>query len=122
MNAGKISSVRDLLVWRVGMDISIGCYKVTESFPKHELYGLVSQIRRASVSVPANIAEGYGRANPGDYHRHLSIAPGSLKELETLLEIADRLGYGTDESLARSCDEQGRMLRSLISKIRKARR
>jgi len=123
MNRDKIRSVRDLVVWQVGMRISVRCYRLTEAFPKSELYGLTSQIRRAAVSVPANIAEGFGRGNPGDYHRHLSIAQGSLKELETLLELSQMLDLAdsSSEEILASCDEQGKMLRALIGKIRERR-
>ena len=123
MDKANVRAVCDLRVWQIGMDISISCYKLTKTFPKHELYGLSSQIRRAAVSVPANIAEGYVRANPGDNHRHLSIAQGSLKELETLLEIAKRLDYSVSgiERVGRDCRELGKMLWRLIGAVRKRR-
>ena len=120
MDAGKIRSVRDLRVWQVGMDLTVASYRLTNCFPKHELYGITSQLRRASVSIPANIAEGFGRASAGDYQRFLRIAQGSLKELETLLEISLRLDYSSKISIARlekTSDELGKMLRSLISSI-----
>ena len=123
MEKEKIRSVRDLRVWQVGMELSISCYRLTKGFPSDERYGLISQIRRASVSVPANIAEGYGRGNPGDNHRHLSIAQGSLKELETLLELAVRLGY-TSEAVNRilaECDALGKMMRELIAAVKERR-
>jgi len=81
MRTQRIRKVKDLRVWQIGMDLSVSCYRFTESFPKAERYGLTSQIRRASVSVPANIAEGYGRASTGDYQRFLRIAHGSLSEV-----------------------------------------
>jgi four helix bundle protein len=88
-----ISSYRDLDVWNLGIDLVVSCYRITHSFPRQEEYGLSAQLRRAAVSVPSNIAEGHARASTGDYLRHLSIAHGSLAELETHLEIARRLGY-----------------------------
>jgi four helix bundle protein len=83
-----ISSYRDLEVWQFSMQLAKEIYSITREFPKEELYGLTSQNRRASVSVPANIAEGYGRDNAGDYARFLQIAQGSLKEVETLLLLS----------------------------------
>jgi len=88
-----IRSYRDLIVWQKAMDLVGECYRLTHSLPKHEIYGLASQIQRASISVPANIAEGHGREHMGDYLRNLSIANGSLMELETHLLIAIRLSY-----------------------------
>ena len=79
MAAGKIQSYRDLEVWQQGMALAEGCYRITKAFPKEEIYGLVSQIRRAAVSIPANIAEGYGREYRNEYIRFLRIAQGSLK-------------------------------------------
>jgi four helix bundle protein len=120
----KVRSVKDLRVWQIGMDISIKCYRLTESLPKEERYGLTSQIRRAAVSVPANIAEGFGRANPGDNHRFLSIAQGSLKEVETLLEVARRLGYLGDgrPDLLRDCNALGKLLWAMIGAVKERRR
>ncbi|MBF2056612.1 MAG: four helix bundle protein [Cyanobacterium sp. T60_A2020_053] len=89
----EVKSYRDLAVWQKSMDLVVNCYQLTSQFPKTEIYGLSSQIQRASVSIPANIAEGKGRNYLGDYIRHLSIANGSLKELETHLLIVERLEY-----------------------------
>lgn len=75
----SIESYRDLLVWQKGMDLVEACYRVTALLPKEERFGLASQIQRAAVSVPANIAEGFGRRNIGEYVRHLLIANGSLR-------------------------------------------
>jgi len=97
------------------------CYKLSRRLPDTERYGLVSQMQRSSVSVPANIAEGYGRRQLGDYLQHLSIANGSLKEVETHLVIAVRLSYLTDTEIApalKLADETGRMLNSLMSRLR----
>ena len=117
----KIVSYRDLVVWTRAMDLVEACYKLTKQLPQSEIYGLSSQIRRAAVSVPANIAEGHGRRNPGEYLQHLSIANGSLKELETHLLIARRLNYFAANEIAPaldSCAEIGRMLSGLVQKLR----
>ncbi|NLV45648.1 MAG: four helix bundle protein [Candidatus Hydrogenedentes bacterium] len=86
-------SYRELQVWQKAMDMVVAVYEVTAGFPTEEKYGLTSQIQRAAVSVPANIAEGYARVHRGDYVHHLSIARGSLAELETHLTIAVRLNF-----------------------------
>src|SRR5579863_3672750 len=88
-----IESFRDLRVWQSGMQIVESVYQVTGSFPASELYGLTSQVRRAAVSIPANIAEGHCRQHMKEYLNFLSIAQGSVAELETELEIAGRLKY-----------------------------
>ena len=87
----RIRSYRDLVVWQKGMDLVTSCYEATESLPDNERYGLTNQVRRAAISVPANIAEGYGRYHLGDYIRHLRVANGSLFELETELLLIERL-------------------------------
>lgn len=118
--AEPIRSYKDLKVWQKSMDIVDQCYVLTRKFPKSELFGLCSQIQRAAVSVPTNIAEGHGREQIGDYLRHLSIAKGSLVELETLLRIARRQGYIQQselEPLLRETDEVGRMLTALRKKL-----
>src|SRR5512135_2077752 len=89
----KVKNYRDLIAWQKAMDLVEMVYRLTKDFPKDEIYTLTSQIRRAVVSVPANIAEGQGRASDGEFHRFLTIAHGSLRELETHLFIAQRLGY-----------------------------
>ncbi len=86
-------SYRYLEVWQKSMDLVEAVYRLTVEFPKAEKYGLASQMQRAAVSVPANIAEGYGRTHRGDYTHHLSIARGSFAELETLVTIAVRVRY-----------------------------
>ena len=120
---GEIQSYRDLEVWRLGMQIGKECYFLTRSFPKEELYGFTSQIRRAAVSIPANIAEGYGRDSRGEYIQFLRIAQGSLKELEThLLLSADvqLTGRESIDHVMQLCEQTGRMLRSLIRKLQEA--
>ncbi|MBD2393686.1 four helix bundle protein [Cyanobacterium aponinum UTEX 3222] len=116
----ELKSYRDLTVWQKSMDLVVICYQLTSQFPKTEIYGLSSQIQRAAVSIPANIAEGKGRNHLGDYIRHLSMANGSLKELETHLMIVGRLGYLKEQELKvtlNKCEEIGRMLHSLIEKL-----
>ena len=91
-----LKSHKDLKVWQESMNLVILIYKVSEDFPKHEIYGLSSQIRRAAVSIPSNIAEGAGRKGENEFKRFLYIALGSLSEVETQLEISLRLGYIND--------------------------
>jgi four helix bundle protein len=111
-----INSYRDLKVWQEGMDLAEECYRLTRRFPQEEMYGITSQIRRAAVSVPANIAEGYGRDSRGEFVQFLRVAQGSLKEVETHLLLAQRIGYlSPDETgpMLIRADRMGRMLRSL---------
>jgi four helix bundle protein len=99
-----------------GDGLVTACYRLTSGFPESELYGLPSQLQRAAVSVPANIAEGKGRATTGAYLQHLSIAAGSLAELDTHLGVAQRLGYIDDNQLNQitgQLEEVGRMLTGL---------
>lgn len=103
------------------MDLVVACHSVAQRLPHHETFGLSSQLRRASVSIPANIAEGYGRLHRGDYVRHLSIALGSLRELTTLLEITVRIGYASQEEVSPAtmlADRVGQMLYKLIAQLR----
>ena len=99
-----IKSFRDLRVWQAGMDLVEEVYRVTQSFPKHETFGLASQIQRAAVSVPSNIAEGHTREHSREYLHHLSMAQASLAELETQMEIAARLNYLPPERLRQNLD------------------
>jgi four helix bundle protein len=89
----SVKSYRDLLVWQKAMNVVVESYRIASLIPKTEIYGLVSQIQRAAVSIPANIAEGHGRDHLGDYLHHLSIANGSLMELETHILLLSRLSY-----------------------------
>ena len=117
-----IKSYRGLSVWQKGMDLVVSSYQLAKCLPASELYGLANQIQRAAVSVPANIAEGYGRHHLGDYLHHLSIANGSLKELETHLLIAQRLSYLREdqiESALALASQVGRILRGLSEGLRK---
>jgi len=113
-----VNSYRDLRVWQKAMDLVVASYEVAKQFPQSELYGLVSQIQRSAVSIPTNIAEGHGREHLGDYLHHLSMANGSLMELETHFLLAGRLGYLNVEPMNQLLDhtaEVGRMLAGLIS-------
>ena len=116
--ADKIKSHKDLRVWQESMTLVIEIYKTSEHFPNHELYGLVSQIRRASVSVASNIAEGAGRKGNKEFARFLYIALGSLSEVETQLEIALRLNYiNSTEKTNKSIYFIRNMLSNLIKSL-----
>jgi four helix bundle protein len=95
-----VQSYRELEVWQAAMDLAAHCYRVTKPFPREELFGMTSQIRRAASSVPANIAEGQGRPDSSEFLQLLGIARGSLKELETLLILSQRVELLTAEQLA----------------------
>jgi len=117
----SIKNYRDLLVWQKGIDLVVIAYKATTGFPKSETYGLISQIRRAATSIPANIAEGYGRSSRKEYLQFLMVAQGSLKELETHFIVSEKLSYLTaaqTERLLTQTDELGRMLGSLIRRLK----
>lgn len=104
------------------MDLVVAIYQTTAKFPNEERYSLVSQLRRAAVSVPSNIVEGHGRSRTGDYLRHLSIAVGSLSEVETQVQIARRLEYITEDDQTRlldSCNAIAKMFGGLIRSLRK---
>jgi four helix bundle protein len=115
-----VNSYRDLRVWQDAMTLAETCYVLTRKFPRDEMFGLTSQIRRAATSIPANIAEGYGRDNSGNYIQFLRIAQGSLKEVETHLLISLRVSVASAsaiEPILKRCDSLGRMLRTLIRSI-----
>ncbi|HYD85948.1 MAG TPA: four helix bundle protein [Vitreimonas sp.] len=119
-----INSYRDLTAWQQAMDLATEVYRHSRQWPKEELYGLTSQARRASVSIAANIAEGYGRDNLGYYIQFLRAAQGSLKELETHLLIACRVEIARDVEAApllESAERLGKILRGLIRKLKEAR-
>jgi len=111
------TSHTDLIVWQKAMDFVVGIYALTDTFPSKEQFGLISQMRRAAVSIPSNIAEGRRRGTGPEFQRFLSIAYGSGAELETQYEIASRLGYiKSDEAACRSLiDEVMRMLNTMTS-------
>ncbi len=117
----KVLSYRDLLVWQRAMDLAIECYELTKRFPRSETYGLISQLQRAAVSVPSNIAEGRARQHSGESLHHISIAYGSLAEVETLTLMAARLKYISDsqaEEVLQKTAEIGRMLNGLRNSIK----
>lgn len=112
----RIASHRDLVVWQKAMDLVVVSYRLTDRFPRSEQFGLTSQLRRAATSIPANIAEGRGRATTGAYVNHLTIAMGSVAEVDTYLELAWRLQYITREELETAetqLEEVGKMLAGL---------
>ena len=117
---GEIKSYKDLLIWQKGMDITEKVYQLTKISPNDELYGLTSQIKSCSISIPSNIAEGYGRNYRKDYSRFLQIARGSLFENQTQLEIAVNLDFIKVENLNEIKElsiEVEKMLNSLIKKL-----
>ena len=117
---GEINSFRDLIVWQKSMQLVVGIYEITKKMPIEEKYGLTNQLRRAVVSVPSNIAEGWGRKSRGHYIQFLRIASGSLCETDTQLELAVRLSYFQEKdvvTLKGQLLEMEKMLRSLISKL-----
>lgn len=122
-NRDDIKSYRDLRVWKEAMDLAVECYRLTKGFPREEIYGSTAQIRRSAASVPANIAEGYGRDSSGNCVAFLRTAQGSLKELETRLLLAALVGVtrsaDIETALSRS-ESLGKMLRALIRSIRQS--
>jgi four helix bundle protein len=117
-----VRDYRQLIVWQRAMDLVESVYRLTARYPKEELYGLTSQTRRASVSVPSNIAEGQGRRTTADFMHFLAMARGSLKELETQVIIACRLGYvaaGDETQVLGMADEVSRLLSGLKNSLRK---
>lgn len=103
-------NVQDLLVWQKAHQIVLLVYSVTANFPSTETFGLVSQVRRAAVSVPANLAEGFKRRSPADKARFVNIAQGSLEEVKYYLDLARDLGYLKDSAPAREIEETSKML------------
>jgi four helix bundle protein len=115
-----IQNYRELDVWQRAMDLVDAVYDLTERFPPAERFGLVTQLQRAAVSIPSNIAEGYGRKHRGDYLRFLSISRGSLCEIETQLLIAVRRKYATQDQIQPAwdlCQRVGQMLTRLVEAL-----
>lgn len=116
-----IKSYKDLLIWQKGIDIVVNIYELVEDFPKEELYALTGQLKRASVSIPSNIAEGYGRNSTQSYISFINISRGSLFEIETQLIIAKRLKFVKNESLYEEVMiqilEETKMINSFINKL-----
>lgn len=114
------TSFKDLRVWQQAIDLSLGVYRTTESFPKHEVYGLAQQMRRAAVSIASNIAEGKGRWSTKEFRHFLFNARGSLLELETQIVIAGKLEYCTGKQLGElraSASQVGRSLTGLLNSL-----
>ena len=115
-----VESYRDLKVWQRSIQMTLSVYRLTVAFPKEEVFGLTTQLRRASVSVASNIAEGYGRSSTGEYKQFLGMARGSNLEVQTQLFIATELGYGNSTLLTEAdnlSNEVSRMLNSLLAKL-----
>ena len=115
-----MDSYRELIVWQKAMDLAEEVYRIVKSFPKEEQFALSDQLRRAAVSVPSNIAEGYGRKAAKEYGRFLNIARGSNNEVETQLLLSVRLGYSTEaciENAMHLCGEIGKMLNAITKKL-----
>jgi len=113
-------SYKDLLVWQRAIQMTLAIYKLSATFPREEVYGLTSQVRRAAVSVASNIAEGYGRGTRGEYKQFLGMARGSICEVQTQLFIVQELGYGsaTLQANALNLSEQvSKMLYSILNKL-----
>lgn len=115
-----VRGYRDLKVWQKAVDLVAASYRLCKSLPQSETFGLSSQIRRAAVSIPANIAEGHGRDHLGDYLRHLSVANGSLMELETHFMVATRLRFlsGSELDVLEMTSEIGKMLAGLSKSLK----
>ncbi len=117
-----VRDYRELIVWQKSMDLVELLYRHTKSFPKEELYGLTAQMRRAAVSIPSNIADGQARQTTRDFIRFLSIARGSLKELETQVIICHRLAYideAQESELVAATEEVSRLISGLTNSLRK---
>jgi four helix bundle protein len=115
-------SFKDLVVWQRAIEMSLAIYKLTSSFPSSEQFGLTNQLRRASVSVSSNIAEGYGKSSRGEYLSFLGHARGSNGEVQTQLIISRGLGFGSQESLSQAeslSNEVGRMLVVMMSRLKR---
>jgi four helix bundle protein len=115
-------SYKDLIAWQKAMHLVTATYRATAAFPKEELFGLTAQLRRASVSIPSNIAEGQGRLSEKEFKHFLGQARGSLMEGETRLQVAGNLGYLTQDQVAlllQSCAELGKVLNGLLASVSK---
>ena len=125
MDVAAVRTYRDLEAWRTGMSLVEACYRSSSRFPREELFGLAAQLRRAAVSIPANLAEGSCRHTTNAFINHVSIALGSHAEVETCVEIARRLGYVSAEQqavLMVTCDTTGRLLNGLLRALQSSSR
>ena len=111
----KIQSYQDLDVWQRGMNLAEAVWKLTRTFPKEELFGMTSQSRRAAASIPANLAEGWGRRSPKEFQRFIHIAQGSLRELETHLLLSQRVGLASNEQVKPLLEQASILGRQLIA-------
>lgn len=121
---GKIKNFKDLRIWQLGIDIVKNRYQITQHFPKNEMFGLISQMRRAALSIPSNIAEGFNRYHNNEYKQFLYIALGSAAELETLVIIAKKLNYCSKndyENLNEEIQQLCRMVSTLIKKLKEGK-
>jgi four helix bundle protein len=120
-SAVPVQSYRDLIAWRKSMDLVIEVYRFTQAFPRVETYGLISQLRRAAISIPSKIAEGHERLSTGEFRQFLGHALGSLMEIETQILIAQELGYlenEKSENLLQKTAEVGKILNGLLRSLR----
>jgi four helix bundle protein len=118
----EIKSFRDLEVWREAIELVVECYRLTQSFPQSERYGLVAQLRKCATSIPANIAEGHGRRSRRAYLNHINVALGSEAEFATHVHVSVRLGFCTDEQVRQLSDHRervGRMLNALATSLKR---
>jgi four helix bundle protein len=117
----EIKSHKDLLIWEKGIEITLSVYQLVQSFPKDEIYNLSNQLKRAAVSIPSNIAEGYGRNSNKSFHHFLSISRGSLFELETQLLIAQQLNFIENENLfnqtQKLIEEESKMINAISKSL-----
>lgn len=118
----RVKSYKELLIWQKGIKIVVLVYKLTKDFPKDEIYALTSQLKRASVSVPSNIAEGFGRQTDKSFNHFLNIARGSLNEIETQLIIGKELGFITDDNLITEImsliEEESKMINAFAKNLK----
>jgi len=122
--APDIRTFRDLIAWQKGIRLSLLVYRLTKRFPDEEKFGMVSQMRRSAVSIPANIAEGYGRGRRAEYIRYLEIGRGSLFELQTYVELAREMKWVDGEDLAavaRLAEEVDRIVSALLRSLKRRR-
>ncbi len=116
-----VQSFRDLLVWQRSIQLTVAVYRLTQGFPREEIYGLTSQVRRAAVSIPSNIAEGHGRLSRGEYRQFLGVARGSNFEVQTQIEIARALNLGDQKLLSEAeslSHEVGKMIFGILESIK----
>ncbi len=121
MDNKNVNSYKDLIVWQKSMELAVEVYKITNQFPKEELYGLISQMRRCAISIPSNIAEGRRRGSRKDFLKFLFISYGSGAELETQIEISKRLEYGKSNMFIKSeglLNEVMRILNTMIKNLK----